>query len=246
MSDFEFKPIHKFFKITISSIKYSKRAISDIISLHVYNNTPYQVTLPLGLLGYCETNASISPINEVAYRVNNILQLLDICQSTILDEELSINNTISNEKRNTDYFTKTPFFNSTFNITNYTKEQQNFLTMFNFEHSQITQIEFHKLAKQLLKYSKVYATSKFDVGKISSSLHLPLKPDAVFKQQRASKVPNHLHDKVNRLHDFLEQYEIISPVNKEEQPKGNTFIIPVIILARGESLKIVLDAKFTN
>ena len=108
MSDFEFKRIHKFFKITISSIKYLKNTNSDIISLHLYNNTPFQVTLPLGLLGYCETNATISPIHEVAYRVNNILHLLDICQSIILDEELSINNIISNEKRNTDCFTKTP------------------------------------------------------------------------------------------------------------------------------------------
>ena len=130
MSDFEFKPIHKFFKITISSIKYSKNTNSDIISLHVYNNTPYQVTIPLGLLGFCETNTTISPINEVAYRVNNILQLLDICQSTILDEELSIHNFISNEKRNTYYFTKTPYFKPAFNITNYPKEQQKFLTMF--------------------------------------------------------------------------------------------------------------------
>ena len=118
--------------------------------------------------------------------------------------------------------------------------------MFNFQHSQITQDEFEKLAKQLIKYSSVYATSKFDVGKISSSLHLPLKPDAVFKKQRASKVPIHLHDKVNRLLDILEQYNIISPVNKEEQPKGNTFINPVIILAKGESLKIVLDARYLN
>ena len=215
MSDFEFKPIHKFFKITISSIKYLKNTNSDIILLHVYNNTPYQVLLPLGLLGYCETNATISPVHEKAYRVKNILQLLDICQSTILNEELSIISIISNEKRKTDYFT-------------------------------ITQIEFDKLAKQLLKYSTVYATSKFDVGKISSSLHLPLKPDAVFKKQRASNVPIHLHDKVIRLLDILEQYKIISPVNKEEQPKGNTFINPVIILAKGELLKIVLDARYLN
>ena len=167
MSDFEFKPIHKFFKITISSIKYTKKTNSDIISLHVYNKTPYQVTLPLGLLGYCETNATNTPINEVAYRVNKILQLLDICQSTILDEELSINKIISNEKRNKDYFTKTPYFKPTFNITNYTKEQQKFLTMFNFEHSQNTQIEFDKLAKQLLKYSTVYATSSnLTLGKL--------------------------------------------------------------------------------
>ena len=149
----------------------------------MYKNTPYQVTLPLGILGYCESNATISPINEVAYRVNNILQLLDICQSVILDEELSINNIIGDEKRNTDYFTKTPYFKPTFNITNYTKEQQKFLTMFNFKHSQITQTELDKLANRLLKYSTVYATSKIDVGKISSSPHLPLKPDAVFKKQ---------------------------------------------------------------
>ena len=99
MSDFEFKPIRKFFKITISSVKYLKNTNSDIISLHVYNNTPYKTTLPLGLLGYCETNATTSPKIEVAYRVNNILQLLDICQSTILDEDLSINNIIINEKK---------------------------------------------------------------------------------------------------------------------------------------------------
>ena len=46
--------------------------------------------------------------------------------------------------------------------------------------------------------------------------------------------------------DNLEQYEIISPVNKEEQPKGNIFIKPVIILAKGGSLKTVLDARYLN
>ena len=224
-------------------MKYSN---SDNISVHVYNNSPYQITLPLGLLGYCETNATTSPTNEVAYRVNNILQLLGICQSTILDEESSINNIISNKKRNTDYFTKTPYFKPTFKISHYTEEQQKFLTMFNFQHSQITQKEFDKLAKLLLKFPRFYGTSKFDVGKISSPLHLPLKLEAVFKKQRANKVPIHLQDKVNRLLDILEQYEIISPVNKEDQPKGKTFINPVIILAEGESLKIVLDARYLN
>ena len=73
-----------------------------------------------------------------------------------------------------------------------------------------------------------------------------MKPDAVFKKQRASKVPIHLHDKVNRLLDILEQYEIVSSVSKEEQPKGNTFINPVISLAEEESLKIVVDARYLN
>ena len=79
---------------------------NDIISLHVYNNSPNQITLPLGLLGYCETNATTSPTEEVAYRVNYIPQLLNICQLTIFDGELSEIYKISNEKRNTENFTK--------------------------------------------------------------------------------------------------------------------------------------------
>ena len=138
MSDFELRPIHKFFRVTISSIKFMKNSNSNINSLHVYNNSPYKITLPLGLLGYCETNAASFPTKEEAYRVNNILQLLDICQSTILDEELSKNNIIINDKRNTDHFTKTPYFKPTFKISYYTEQQQKIVTMFNFQHSQLT------------------------------------------------------------------------------------------------------------
>ena len=65
------------------------------------------------------------------------------------------------------------------------------LTMFNFHHSQITQKEFEQPAQLLLKYPMVCATSKSDVGKVNSTLHLPLKPDKIFKKQRVSKVPIH-------------------------------------------------------
>ena len=73
----------------------------------------HHIKSPYPYCGYCESNATSSPTKEVAYRVDNILQLLDICQSTILDEELSINIIISNEKGNTDYFAKTNIQNIT-------------------------------------------------------------------------------------------------------------------------------------
>ena len=107
MLDLESKPNHKLFRITISSTKYMKNSNSDMISLHIYNNSPCKKTAPLGLLDYCETNATIFSHKKIAYKVNTILQLLDICQSTILDEELSIDNILSNGKRSTDYFTVT-------------------------------------------------------------------------------------------------------------------------------------------
>ena len=64
--------------------------------------------------------------------------------------------------------------------------------MFNFQHSQITQNEIDKLAKLVLKFPTIYATSKFDVGKVSSSLHFPLKPDAIFKKTKCKQSTNTL------------------------------------------------------
>ena len=57
--------------------------------------------------------------------------------------------------------------------------------MVNSQHSQINRQHFEQLADLLMKYLKVNATSKFDVGKIHSPLHLPLRPDAVAKKHRA-------------------------------------------------------------
>ena len=45
MSDFEFKPIHKSFRVTISSIKYAKITNTDTKALQVYNNSPCKITL---------------------------------------------------------------------------------------------------------------------------------------------------------------------------------------------------------
>ena len=50
-----------------------------------------------------------------------------------------MNNFLSNEKRNTDYFKKTPYFKPTSQISKYTEEQQKYQTIFSLQHSQITQ-----------------------------------------------------------------------------------------------------------
>ena len=65
MSGLGFKPIHKFFRATTSSIKHTKNT-----RLQQFTKT---ITLLLGLLGYCETNATIYPTKERAFRINNIL-----------------------------------------------------------------------------------------------------------------------------------------------------------------------------
>ena len=61
MSDLEIKPNHKILRVTNSSIKNAKNTKTDIISLHVCSNSPYKIALLLGILGYCQTNATTHP-----------------------------------------------------------------------------------------------------------------------------------------------------------------------------------------
>ena len=117
---------------------------------------------------------------------------------------MSINNFLSNEKRKKRLIHKDTLLQSNISNIKIHGRTAKIHTMFTFQHSQITQKEFEQLAELLLKNPKVYATSKFDVAKVNSPFHLPLKPDAVFKKQRAGKVPIHLQDKVNRLLEILD------------------------------------------
>ena len=79
MSDLEIKPIHKIFRLTLSTIRYAKNENSDIIALHVYIFHHIKSQLHLGHIGYCEKMATFEASEERKFRVNNILKLLDIC-----------------------------------------------------------------------------------------------------------------------------------------------------------------------
>ena len=143
-------------------------------------------------------------------------------------------------------FERKPSFKCKFNIKKYTESEKEFIQIFDFQHSLLTQSEFEKVVTIILDYRQVYATTKFDVGKTKVNLNLPIKKDAIFKKQRISKVPIHLRERIQKLLDVLKKYDIIAPVNKEQLSTGNTFTNPVIILRKGESLKIVLDARYLN
>ena len=143
-------------------------------------------------------------------------------------------------------FERKPNFKCNFNMNKYTETEMEFIQMFDFQHSHLTQDEFDKIATIILEYKQVYATTKFDVGKTKVKLNLPMKKDAIFKKQRISKVPIHLRERIQKLLDVLKKYDTIAPVNKEQLSTGNKFTNPVIILRKGESLKIVLDARYLN
>ena len=51
---------------------------------------------------------------------------------------------------------------------------------------------------------------------------------------------------VQHFFDILTQFDIITPVNTDSLTTGKTFINPVLIFKKGQSLKKVLDARQLN
>ena len=100
-------------------------------------------------------------------------------------------------------FERKPNFKCKFDINKYTTSEKEFIQMFDFQHSNLTQEEFEKIVTIILEYKQVYATTKFDVGKTKVELNLPMKKDAIFKKQRISKVPIHLKERIQKLLDVL-------------------------------------------
>ena len=194
-------------------------------------------------------NITFKRQNEEIYQTNSIDLFTALYQLTYenendINEILNIHENETFEQVAT--FERKPNFKCKFNINKYSEQNKEFIQIFDFQHSHLKQEEFEEVVTILLHYKQVYATTKFDVGKTKIKLNLPMKTDAIFKKQRISKVPIHLRERIQKLLDVLKKYDIIAPVNKEQLSTGNTFTNPVIILRKGESIKIVLNARYLN
>ena len=101
----------------------------------------------------------------------------------------------------------------------------------------------------LLKYKTCYATHKNDVGKISTPFRIRLKHNAQLITQRPSKVPIHYRDQFNALLEELEKHNIKKQIGSSPQDKpvyGTTYLNPLIIIPKGDTIKCVLDARHLN
>ena len=116
------------------------------------------------------------------------------------------------------------------------------MNKFNFQFSDLTDTEYITLCNLLLKYKTCYATYKNDVGKIATQCSIRLNPNAQLITQRPSKVPSHYRDKLNTLLKEVEKYNIIKQISSSQQDKpvyGTTYINPLFIIPKGDSIKWV-------
>ena len=97
------------------------------------------------------------------------------------------------------------------------KELIDYVKQFDFQYSDITDNEMPLLIDMLIESKDVYSLHKFDVGKTRQKFHVTLKPNVELKRQRASKVPLHLKEKLERLLTQLNDADIIRQMRDDDE-----------------------------
>ena len=109
------------------------------------------------------------------------------------------------------------------------KQLIDYVKQFDFQYSDIFDNEMPLLIDMLIDSKDVYSLHKFDVG----------------KRQRASKVPLHLKDKLEKLLTQLKDADIIREMGDDDE-MGSLFVNPIILMPKNDYVKLVIDARYLN
>ena len=123
------------------------------------------------------------------------------------------------------------------------KELNDYVNEFHFQYSYITDNEMTLLIDMLIDSKDVYSLHKFDVRKTRQKFHITLKPNVELKRQRASKVPLHLKDKLEKLLTQLKDADIIREKGGDDE-MGSLFVNPIILMPKNDLVKLVIDACY--
>ena len=107
------------------------------------------------------------------------------------------------------------------------KELIDYVEQFDFQYSDITDNEMTLLIDMLIDSKDVYSLHKFVVEKTRQKFHVTLKPNVELKRQRASKVPLHLKDQLEKLLTHLKDADIIREMGDDAE-MGSLFVNPII------------------
>ena len=113
----------------------------------------------------------------------------------------------------------------------------------------MTDYENVNLCNILIINQHCYAKHRNGVGRISTPFRIRIKENCKLQTQRTSEVPIHYRDRLNKLLVELEKHNIIKqigPTPDENHTIGTTFSNPLIIIPKGDAIKVVLDARHLN
>ena len=123
--------------------------------------------------------------------------------------------------------------------------EQTFLESFDFSESNITDSELQHLSRVFVENNDVFSKFIYDVGKITREFHVKLKKDAELRKQRPSKTPLHYRDRLEILLNEPQRGGIIREMGSDVE-MVSLFTKPIITLPKGDTVKLVIDARYLN
>ena len=130
-------------------------------------------------------------------------------------------------------------------FSEFSPTEQTFLKNFDFSVSDITDSELQHLLRVLIENNDVFSKFTYDVGKITQEFHVKLKKDAELRKQRPSKILLHYRDRLEILLKELQRAGIIRELGSDVE-MDSLFTNPIIILPKGDTVKLVIDARYLN
>ena len=101
------------------------------------------------------------------------------------------------------------------------------------------------LIDMLIDSKDVHSLHKLDVGKTRQRFQVTMKPKVELKRQRASKVPLHLKNKLEKLLTQLKDADILREMGDDDEI-GSLFVSPIILMPRNDYVKLVIDDRYVN
>ena len=130
-------------------------------------------------------------------------------------------------------------------LQNQPKELINYVKKFDFQYSDIRDGEMVLLIDMSVDLRDVYSQHKLDVCKTRQSFYVKLNPNVELKRQRASEVPLHLKDKLEKLLTQLKDADILRKTGDGDE-MGSIFVNPMILMPKNDYAKLVNDARYLN
>ena len=167
-SMYYFEPINKYQNLSFTDIKDLSIEKEHFIDIILINKNQHKVTINVSLIGFMYQNITFKQHKEEMCQTNSI-DLFSALHHLTYENENDINEILNIQENETTEqvatFERKPNFKCKFDINKYTTSEKEFIQMFDFQHSHLTQKEFEKIITIILEYKQVYATAKFDVGK---------------------------------------------------------------------------------
>ena len=137
-----FEPINKYHNLSFTDIKDLTKEIKNFADIYLINKNNHKMRLKNELIGFIYQNTTFKTFHMEVYQTNSLdlfstLYHLTYENENDINDILQINNDESINQVAT--FERKPNFKGKFNITKYNDKDKEFIQLFDFQHSHLTQ-----------------------------------------------------------------------------------------------------------